>query len=162
MEFLRKNWVHFFIATIFYFLGYMTSKISLRNYTTGGDSYCYLKLEEANPKTNEVRLKLIHKGEYSLYDLYINFYFLNDRGEYEEKPRDSIDIGNVVPNTVRDIPLSIGKVNKQSVKVSFLVRNGNYNQYFWFSKVSGGWLHQTYVEREGKKTDYRKDKNFSW
>ena len=150
MGFLRENWIHFFIAIISFLLGYMTSEANFRNYMTGGDSYGYLSLEEANPTTNDIKLRLIHKGKYTIPDFVAIFYYLDD-GKYEKRLRDDLDIEGFVPNTHWNLSLNLGRVNKQSVKVTFLASNGNYNQYFFFNKINGTWLHQTYVEREGKK-----------
>ena len=162
MNILRDVVIHILIAGGFFLLGYVVSENSLKNYITGGDSYCYLKIEEQNPKTNEIVFKLIHEGEYSLYDLHINVFFSENRNEYEEKPRERFPIGNVIPNTVRNKRLNLGTANRQRIRVSYLVRNGNYEQYFWFSKIEGRWLYETYVEREGKKLNHIRSKDFAY
>lgn len=110
------------------------------NFVTGGDSFCYFSINKGSI-SSEIKLVLIHQGEYPLYDLRAECIDLDSLNPVTGYARQSFEIGNVSPNVASSGPWKIVFNAKTQLRynIPFSSRGGFFTQELRLFFINGDW-----------------------
>ncbi|HNY42017.1 MAG TPA: hypothetical protein PKJ41_16560, partial [Bryobacteraceae bacterium] len=129
---------------------------------TGGTSYCYADFHPTEDGT--ARVAVVHSGPFPLYDVQMQIVDLQRFDKLAPGPSSlgrfmeaqyTIDLGNLSAGAamLRSEKIRFSGSDQQDFNISFVARNGNWNQLVRLRQVDGRWVAATrVVRRKGKDT----------
>jgi hypothetical protein len=120
---------------------------------TGGDSYCYLQLGNAN--RNNALLAIIHQGNYPMYDVTVRIVDLDEFEQNRGAPNLASALGKVVPigNLAPGQASMQGPIilpNRDILRYNIFIsaRNGMFTQLLRMLYVNGTWKSAMRVQKD--------------
>lgn len=127
---------------------YQTNEM-LSNFS-GGDSFAYFNFSNFDDEKNLALLSVQATGRYPMYEVTGRIVDLIklDSESYNTANK-TIELGNLVPNNFKIIPISwkLSNDSYQRYNIFFSARNGSYHQMVKIMKIDGSWELATIVER---------------